>query len=236
MALLTDPNTWIALLTLATMEIVLSIDNLIFIAVLTERLPADRQALARRLGLAMAVIGRVALLSTIAWIMRLSEPVFGMGGFVFSWRDIILIAGGLFLVYKGTTEIHERLEGDAERPGVAPKASGLIGTLAQIVVLDIVFSLDSVIAAVGMANRLEVMVAAIVLAILAMMFAARPLTSFIGRHPTVKMLAFSFLLLIGMTLIADGCGFHVPKGYIYAAMAFSALVESLNLVAARRRR
>ena len=233
---LADPQVWISLLTLTVMEIVLGIDNLVFLAILTERLPRERQAIARRIGLILAMGSRLALLTVLTWIMHLSEPLFAVAGQAFSWRDLILIGGGLFLVYKGTTEIHERIEGDSQLAHAPARSAGLPGTLVQIVVLDIVFSLDSVITAVGMASHVEIMMAAVVLAVAAMLFAAAPLSRFIGRHPTVKMLAFSFLLLIGMTLIADGFGAHVPKAYVYAAMAFSGAVESLNLLAARRNR
>ncbi|MEI7713386.1 MAG: TerC family protein [Rhodospirillales bacterium] len=233
---MSDPHAWVSLLTLTVMEIVLGIDNLIFLAILSGCLAPDRQATARRLGLILALGSRLALLATIAWIMRLAAPLFAIAGQSFSWRDMILIGGGLFLVYKGTVEIHERIEGDRPEVPATGRPVGMVGILAQIVVLDIVFSFDSVITAVGMANDLEIMMAAVVLAVIAMLFAAGPLSAFIVRHPTVKMLALSFLLLIGMTLIADGFGAHVGKGYVYAAMAFSAAVESLNLFVGRRHR
>ena len=234
--LLSDPHAWVSLLTLTVMEIVLGIDNLIFLAILAGRLPPERQAIARRLGLILALGSRLVLLATITWIMRLATPLFSIAGQSFSWRDLILIGGGLFLVYKGTVEIHERIEGDPSQTVASGRKVGMIGILAQIVVLDIVFSFDSVITAVGMANDLEIMMAAVILSVGAMLFAAAPLAAFVGRHPTVRMLALSFLLLIGMTLMADGFGAHAGKGYIYAAMAFSAGVESLNLFAARRHR
>ncbi len=233
---LMDPQVWISLLTLTVMEIVLGIDNLVFLAILTARLPPERQFTAQRVGLFLAMGARLALLSVITWIMRLADPLFALMGREFSWRDLILIGGGLFLVYKGTTENHERIEGEASAAQTPGRPVGMAATLAQIVLLDIVFSFDSVITAVGMANDLEIMMAAVILAVGAMLFAAAPLSAFIGRHPTVKMLAFSFLLLIGMTLIADGFGAAVSKGYVYAAMAFSGAVESLNLIAARRGR
>ncbi|MDR3536801.1 MAG: TerC family protein [Acetobacteraceae bacterium] len=234
--LIDDPQAWISLLTLTTMEIVLGIDNLVFVAILAGRLPSARQASARRLGLFLALFTRLALLTAITWIMRLTQPLFGVAGFAFSWRDLILIGGGLFLVWKGTAEIHHRMEGEAADPAVEGPHAGLAATVAQIVALDLIFSLDSVITAVGMANDLSIMMAAVVIAVGLMLIASGPLSKFIGQHPTVKMLALSFLLLIGMTLVADGFGAHVPKGYVYAAMGFSALVESLNLVAARRTR
>lgn len=234
--LIYDPQAWISLLTLTVMEIVLGIDNLVFVAILAGRLPPAQQAPARRIGLFLALFTRLALLAGITWIMHLTAPLFGFAGFDFSWRDLILIGGGLFLVWKGTQEIHHRMEGGGADPTAEGKHAGLGATIAQIVALDIIFSLDSVITAVGMAQDLAIMMAAVVIAVLLMLVAAAPLSAFIGRHPTVKMLALSFLLLIGMTLVADGFGFHVPKGYVYAAMGFSALVESLNLIAARRTR
>ena len=236
MAGLSDPQTWASLLKLTALEIVLGIDNLIFLSILVTRLPPERQPIARRTGLVLALGLRLGLLAAIAWIMRLTQPLFAVAGWAFSWRDLILIGGGLFLVYKGTGEIHERIEGGGEHEGARDARASLIGTIAQIAVLDIVFSLDSVITAVGMANQLPVMMAAVVIAVGVMMLAATPVSGFVNRHPTVKMLALSFLLLIGMTLIADGFGAHVPKGYIYAAIGFSILVELLNQLAGRNRR
>jgi predicted tellurium resistance membrane protein TerC len=233
---LSDPQIWASLVTLTALEIVLGIDNLVFIAILAGRLPAERQARARRVGLALALITRLALLASITWIIGLTRPLFEVLGHAVSWRDIILIAGGFFLLYKGTREIHERLEGD-EPPQPASRARTSFGGLVvQIMLLDIVFSLDSVITAVGMANELWVMATAIIIAVVIMLAASGPLAAFVDRHPTVKMLALSFLLLIGMTLVADGAGFHVPKGYIYAAIGFSVGVELLNQLAARRGR
>ena len=235
-ALLTNPHAWASLLTLTAMEVVLGIDNLVFIAILTGRLPEHQQSIARRVGLGLALGTRLALLATITWIMHLTAPVFTIWDNAFSWRDLILIFGGLFLVYKGTVEIHHRVEDHQEETAAGSGTAAFGSTIAQIVVIEIVFSLDSVITAVGMANDLSIMMAAVIISVAAMMIAAGPLSDFVTRHPTVKMLALSFLLLIGMTLMADGFGVHVPKGYIYAAMAFSAAVESLNLIAARRRR
>src|SRR5690242_7452444 len=236
MSWLLDPQIWASLVTLTALEIVLGIDNLVFIAILVGRLPEERRDLARKLGLAAAVITRLALLASIAWIIGLTKPLFELFGHAFSWRDIILIAGGLFLLYKGTREIHLRLEGEGLSETAANGGEARFGSIvAQIMLLDIVFSLDSVITAVGMANELWVMVAAVVIAVLIMLAASGPLAAFVDRHPTVKMLALSFLLLIGMTLIADGAGFHVPKGYIYAAIGFSVAVEALNQLAARHR-
>ena len=233
---LSDPQIWASLLTLTALEIVLGIDNLVFIAILAGRLPAKRQDRARRVGLALALITRLALLASITWIIGLTQPLFEVLGRPVSWRDVILIAGGLFLLYKGTREIHERLEGEAPHGPVSAARTSFGGVVVQIMVLDIVFSLDSVITAVGMANELWVMATAIVIAVVIMLAASGPLAAFVDRHPTVKMLALSFLLLIGMTLVADGAGFHVPKGYIYAAISFSVGVELLNQLAARRRR
>jgi len=233
---LTDPQVWASLVTLTALEIVLGIDNLLFIAIVAGRLPTERQNRARQVGLALALITRLALLASIVWIIGLTRPLFDLFGRPVSWRDIVLIAGGLFLLYKGTREIHEGLEGDAPSEGAEGVRASFAGVVAQIMLLDIVFSLDSVITAVGMANSLWVMATAIVIAVGIMLAASRPLADFVGRHPTVKMLALSFLLLIGMTLIADGAGFEVPKGYIYAAIGFSVTVEALNQLAARRRR
>jgi predicted tellurium resistance membrane protein TerC len=233
---LTDPQVWASLVTLTALEIVLGIDNLLFIAIVAGRLPTERQNRARQVGLALALITRLALLASIVWIIGLTRPLFDLFGRPVSWRDIVLITGGLFLLYKGTREIHEGLEGDTPNEGAEGVRASFVGVVAQIMLLDIVFSLDSVITAVGMANSLWVMAAAIIIAIGIMLAASRPLADFVGRHPTVKMLALSFLLLIGMTLIADGAGFEVPKGYIYAAIGFSVTVEALNQMAARRRK
>jgi predicted tellurium resistance membrane protein TerC len=233
---LSDPQIWASLLTLTALEIVLGIDNLVFIAILAGRLPVAQQARARLVGLALALITRLALLASIAWIIGLTRPLFEVFGHAVSWRDIILVAGGFFLLYKGTSEIHRRFEDDAPQAEAISARTGFAGIVAQIMLLDIVFSLDSVITAVGMANELWVMATAIMLAVAIMLAASGPLAAFVERHPTVKMLALSFLLLIGTTLIADGAGFHVPKGYIYAAIGFSIAVEALNQLAARRRR
>jgi predicted tellurium resistance membrane protein TerC len=233
---LSDPQIWASLLTLTALEIVLGIDNLVFIAILAGRLPVAQQARARLVGLALALITRLALLASIAWIIGLTRPLFEVFGHAVSWRDIILVAGGFFLLYKGTSEIHRRFEDDAPQAEAISARTGFAGIVTQIILLDIVFSLDSVITAVGMANELWVMATAIMLAVAIMLAASGPLAAFVERHPTVKMLALSFLLLIGTTLIADGAGFHVPKGYIYAAIGFSIAVEALNQLAARRRR
>ncbi len=234
---ITDPQIWISLLTLSALEIVLGIDNLVFLAILADRLPPAQQPAARRLGLAFALLTRLLLLTTIAWIAGLTAPVFTVMGQGVSWRDIILIGGGLFLLGKSTHEIHGSLEGeDDSAQGGTGKTASFISTVIQIGILDLVFSLDSVITAVGMAQDLWVMIAAVVVAMIAMLIASGPLAAFVSRHPTVKMLALSFLLLVGTALIADGLGFHIPKGYLYFAMGFSVLVEALNLAMRRRRK
>jgi len=218
----------VALITLTVLEIVLGIDNIIFISILAGKLPPEQQGRARRVGLAGAMLTRIGLLAVLAWIIRLNTPLFHVLGRPFSGRDLVLIAGGLFLLFKSTREIHEGLEGDPGHAGTRVRAS-FASVVAQIMLLDIVFSLDSVITAVGMARHLWVMIAAVVLAVGVMMFAAAPISNFVHRHPTVKMLALSFLLMIGVALIADGLGQHIRKGYIYFAMGFSVIVEMLNL-------
>lgn len=233
---LSDPQIWASFVALSALEIVLGIDNLVFIAILAARLPLARQSRARKLGLSLALGTRLALLASIAWLAHLTEPVFSVAGRDFSWRDLILAAGGAFLLFKGTREIHLRMEAEAPADPAARAGVSFGATIAQIVLFDVVFSLDSVITAVGIAEHIWVMVAAIVAAMALMLAASDPLANFIERNPTVKMLALSFLLLIGMTLVADGMGFHVPRGYIYAAMGFSILVEALNMIAAKRRR
>ena len=223
-----SPEAWIALATLAVLEIVLGIDNIVFISILADKLPKHQQASARRVGLLLAMATRIALLGTISLIMRLSEPWFNLFGQPFSGRDLILVGGGLFLLTKSTREIHHRLEGD-DGHGDAAKPAAYGAVLLQIAVMDMVFSLDSVITAVGLADDFMVMVIAIVLAVVVMMAAATPVSRFVNDHPTVKMLALSFLLLLGMILVAEGFGQHIPKGYIYFAMGFSIFVEALNL-------
>jgi predicted tellurium resistance membrane protein TerC len=229
---LSDPQIWVSLATLTALEIVLGIDNLLFVAMLAGRLPPERQRQARTVGLALALIMRLILLASVTHLMVMTAPLFVAWGHTVSWRDIVLAGGGLFLLYKGTSEIHHSLEGAGITAGGAP--AGFARTVVQIVLLDIVFSLDSVITAVGMAGELWVMASAVVIAMAIMLWAAGPVSGFVNRHPTVKMLALSFLLLIGMTLVADGAGFHVPKGYIYAAIGFSIGVEALNLAVRRR--
>jgi predicted tellurium resistance membrane protein TerC len=228
---LTQPESWIALITLTALEIVLGIDNIIFISVVTGRLPKAQQARARRIGLGLALGMRIVLLLTLSWIIGLTAPLFAIANQEISGRDLILILGGLFLLAKATTEIHEGLEGGGPHSPSAPAVitSTFQGTLVQIVLLDAVFSLDSVITAVGMANEIPIMVAAVTIAIGVMLLAAEPLAKFVEEHPTIKMLALAFLLLIGMSLVADGLDLHIPKGYIYFAMGFSVFVELLNL-------
>ncbi len=233
MTWLTSPETWIALLTLTVLEIVLGIDNIIFISILAGKLPAGEQPRARTVGLTLAMVTRILLLLSLTAIMRLTRPLFGVFGHPFSARDLILLLGGLFLLWKSTREIHDKLEGEEGRQNVKAGAT-FGGVIVQIALLDIVFSLDSVITAVGMVRQVGVMIAAIVLAVLVMLVAAGPISDFVHRHPTLKMLALSFLLLIGVTLIADGLGQHIPKGYVYFAMGFSVFVESLNLRLARK--
>src|SRR6266550_1337106 len=224
---LTSPETWIALLTLTVLEIVLGID-IIIISILAGKLPAGEQPRARTVGLTLAMVTRILLLLSLTGIMRLTRPLFSPFGHPFSGRDLILLLGGLFLIWKSTREIHDKLEGEEGRQNVKAGAT-FGGVIVQIALLDIVFSLDSVITAVGMVRQVGVMIAAIVLAVLVMLVAAGPISNFVHRHPTLKMLALSFLLLIGVTLIADGLGQHIPKGYVYFAMGFSVFVESLNL-------
>ena len=230
-----SPEAWIALLTLTVLEIVLGIDNIVFISILAGKLPANQQAQARTIGLALAMMTRILLLLSLTWIMRLTTPLFGVLGHDFSGRDLILLLGGLFLIWKSTHEIHERLEGESDAEKTSRRAATMGGVLVQIALLDLIFSLDSVITAVGMANQIGVMIVAIILAVGFMMFSAGPVSAFVERHPTVKMLALSFLLLIGVTLIAEGLGQHISKGYVYFAMAFSVFVETLNLRATKRR-
>ncbi len=234
MDLLYDPTAWASLLTLTALEIVLGIDNLLFISILSSRLPVEQQPGARRSGLALAVITRLLLLASIAWLAGVTKPLFSIHEFEVSLRDLVLLGGGLFLLAKGTTEIHATVEGVEEEMREA-KAASYLSVIIQIAILDIVFSLDSVITAVGMAQHLPVMAAAIVIAIGIMMFAAEPLSKFINAHVSVKMLALSFLILVGVALLADGLHFHIPRGYLYFSIAFSVGVETLNLLAKKRR-
>ncbi|PEN14591.1 hypothetical protein CRI94_06100 [Longibacter salinarum] len=225
---LSSPEAWIALGTLTVLEIILGIDNIVFISILSNKLPKEKRPLARRLGLGLALFGRIALLLSISWIMTLTQPLFEVFAEAISGRDLILLAGGVFLITKATHEIHGKLEGDDESDA-AVHAASFASVIAQIFLLDLVFSLDSVITAVGMAERVEVMIIAVTIAVLIMLVSASAISRFIGEHPTVKMLALSFLLLIGVTLVAEGMNEHIPKGYIYSAMGFSLIVEMLNL-------
>ncbi|WP_404862791.1 TerC family protein [Georhizobium sp. MAB10] len=232
-----DPAAWVALATLLVMEIVLGIDNLIFISILSNKLPEGQRERARRIGILLALVLRLGLLSLVSFIVQLTEPVFSAFGQDFSWRDIILLVGGLFLVWKATKEIHHTVDVEDSKDNMIGKAATVTfsGVIVQILLLDLVFSVDSIITAVGMTDHVPIMVIAVVGAVTVMLLAANPLSRFIGNNPTIVMLALSFLLMIGMTLIAEGLGFHVPKGYIYAAMAFSGLVEALNMLARRAR-
>jgi predicted tellurium resistance membrane protein TerC len=235
LALAADPLAWVALATLIVMEVVLGIDNLIFISIVSNTLPPELRKQARRIGIALALMLRIMLLGTVAWIVRLTAPLFTVFGNEFSWRDLILIAGGLFLLWKATKEIHHRVDVD-HAPGLLDCGVGTLtfgAVVSQIILLDIVFSVDSIITAVGMTPHIPVMVIAVVVAVAVMMLAVNPLANFINGNPTIVMLALGFLLMIGMTLIADGFGVHVPRGYVYTAMAFSTAVESLNLLSRR---
>ena len=225
---LADPSAWVALATLTVLEIVLGVDNIIFISILAGKLPSEQQSRARRVGLLLAMITRIMLLFSIAWIIKLTAPWFTLFGHAFSGRDLILLIGGLFLIAKATHEIHDKLEGE-EGHGSARAAASFMSVIIQIMLLDVVFSLDSVITAVGMADDLGVMVTAVVVAVGVMMLSASAIADFVDRHPTVKILALSFLILIGVSLTGEGFGHHIPKGYIYFAMAFSVLVEMINL-------
>jgi predicted tellurium resistance membrane protein TerC len=228
MEFLADPQVWLAFLTLAALEIVLGIDNIIFISILVGRLPRSQQARGRFIGLSLAMLTRIALLLSLTWIMRLTQPLFALLGNEFSGRDLILIGGGAFLLAKSTLEIHHSLEG-AEEAQRRVKQAGFAVMMIQIAIIDIVFSLDSVITAVGLVDQVEVMIAAIVASVLVMMMAAAPIGRFVDKHPTIKVLALSFLTMIGVALVAEGFEFHIPKGYLYFAMAFSLGVEMLNL-------
>jgi predicted tellurium resistance membrane protein TerC len=228
MELLSDPQTWLAFATLTALEIVLGIDNIIFISILVGRLPKAVQQRARTIGLALAMLTRILLLLSITWVMGLSADLFAVGAIGISGRDVILIGGGLFLLAKSTLEIHTGLEGEGQHHEARIRAT-FTSVILQIAIIDIVFSLDSVITAVGMADHVEVMIAAVVVAVIVMMFLAGPIGDFVDRHPTIKMLALSFLILIGVALVGEGLDFHIPKGYIYFAMAFSVAVEMLNI-------
>ena len=234
--LLTSPEAWAALLTLTALEIVLGIDNVIFLSVIVARIPEPQASRARKVGLALALIFRIVLLTFLVWLIGLTRDVFVVSGMGFSWRDIILIAGGLFLLAKATHEIHAEVEGSEEGAGQAGGANAFFWVIAQIVVIDLVFSLDSIITAIGMASDLAIMIAAVVIACLIMYISAGSVSRFVAEHPTTKMLALAFLVLIGVALVADGFQFHIPRGYIYFAIAFSAAVEFFNVLAKRNRR
>ncbi|NTF43313.1 TerC family protein [Rhizobium rhizogenes] len=236
--LIQDPSAWVALVTLVVMEVVLGIDNLIFISILTNKLPAEHRDRARKIGIGLALGMRLALLGTVAWIVQLTQPVFEIFGQGFSWKDMILIGGGLFLVWKATKEIHHNVDPQEQGEDFIAKSttSTFAAAIGQILLLDLVFSVDSIITAVGMTPHLPIMFVAVIAAVTVMLVAANPLANFIEKNPSIVMLALAFLLMIGTTLIAEGMGVHVPKGYIYAAMAFSALVEVLNMLVRNRRK
>ncbi|WP_374625083.1 TerC family protein [Devosia sp.] len=233
--LLADPNVWAAFLTLTAMEIVLGIDNIVFISVLVSRLPKEQADRARQIGLSLALVFRILLLLVISWIIGLTQPAFDIAGFAPSWKDLILIGGGVFLIYKATHEMHAEIEEPHAEDLGRQATRAFAAIIGQIIVIDLVFSIDSIVTAVGMAEHVEVMIAAVIVAVAVMFVASGPVASFVSKHPTTKMLALAFLLLIGVSLVADGLGFHIPKGYIYAAMGFSVLVEAVNILAKQRR-
>ena len=231
--LLMDPHTWVALATLTALEIVLGIDNIVFISILAGKLPPEDRDRARKLGLVAALVSRLLLLLTLAWLAKLTAPLFTLAGHELSGRDLVLIIGGMFLIYKATHEIHEKLEGP-QGGAVAAVAPTFAAVIGQIMIIDIVFSLDSIVTAVGMVDHIAIMVAAIVISVGFMLLFSGPISEFVNRHPTVKMLALGFLMIIGVALIADGFDFHIPKGYIYGAMAFAVFIETLNLRSAKK--
>jgi predicted tellurium resistance membrane protein TerC len=234
--LLLDPNTWIAFATLTLMEVVLGVDNVIFISVLVSKLPKEQADRARTIGLGLALIFRIALLLVLTWIIALSQPVFTAFGHGFSWRDIILLGGGLFLIYKAVTEMHDEIEEPHAHDDIKAGARAMLSSIiVQIIMLDLVFSIDSIVTAIGMAQHVEVMIAAVLVAVVLMWFASGPISGFVSRHPTTKMLALAFLVMIGLALVADGFAFHIPRGYIYASMAFAGAVEVFNVLARRNR-
>jgi predicted tellurium resistance membrane protein TerC len=233
--LLTDPHAWASLIALSAMEIVLGIDNIVFISVMVQRLPPEQRLWARRVGLGLALVFRIIMLAGIVWFIHMTTPIFSIGDYHFSWRDLVLLAGGLFLLVKGTREIHEGIEGEDEETAGRTVAKSMTSAIVQIALIDLVFSVDSIITAVGMADHIEVMIAAVMVAIAVMYFASGPVAHFIERYPTTKMLALSFLLLIGAALVADAFHFHIPRGYIYFAMAFSGAVEAVNVLMIRNR-
>jgi predicted tellurium resistance membrane protein TerC len=235
MDLLTSPEAWAALLTLTALEIVLGIDNVIFLSVIVSRIPEAQARRARQIGLALALVFRIVLLSLLVWLIGLTQDILTVRGIAFSWRDIILIGGGLFLIGKATHEIHAEVEAE-EESGDAPGASAFFWVIVQIIVIDIIFSLDSIITAIGMAQDLEIMITAVIIAIVIMYVSAGPVARFVAQHPTTKMLALAFLVLIGVALVADGFKFHIPRGYIYFAIVFSGAVEFFNVLAKRNRK
>ncbi|MEZ5934319.1 MAG: TerC family protein [Alphaproteobacteria bacterium] len=235
LALATSPEAWVSLATLAVLEIVLGIDNIIFLSIVTNKLPREQRPRARFIGLALALVARLVLLFTLAWMTRLVTPIFHLGDFGVSWRDLVLFFGGAFLIYKATVEMHNELEGGEDSAASAKSASFTV-VIFQIMVIDMVFSLDSVITAIGIAEHIPIMVIAILIAIAVMLLAAAPVAGFVDRHPTVKMLALAFLLLVGVALVADGLHFHIPRAYLYFSIGFSIAVEALNLYAARSRK
>jgi predicted tellurium resistance membrane protein TerC len=232
----TTPEAWAALLTLTALEIVLGIDNVIFLSVIVSRIPQRQAKRARQIGLALALVFRILLLSLLVWLIGLTEAVLTVNGIAFSWRDIILIGGGLFLIAKATHEIHAEVEARDVEGDIAPKASAFFWVIVQIIIIDMVFSLDSIITAIGMAQDLQIMIAAVVIACIIMYVSSGPVAHFVAEHPTTKMLALAFLVLIGVALVADGFKFHIPRGYIYFAIAFSAAVELFNVLAKRNRK
>jgi len=234
--LLTSPEAWAALLTLTALEIVLGIDNVIFLSVVVSRIPERQAKRARQIGLALALVFRILLLSLLVWLIGLTQAILTVKGMAFSWRDIILIGGGLFLIAKATREIHTEVEARDEENGEASGASAFFWVIIQIIVIDMVFSLDSIITAIGMAQDLEIMIAAVIIACIIMYVSSGPVARFVVEHPTIKMLALAFLVLIGVALVADGFKFHIPRGYIYFAIAFSAAVEAFNVLARRNRK
>ncbi|NOJ43089.1 TerC family protein [Bradyrhizobium australiense] len=236
MELLTSPEAWAALLTLTALEVVLGIDNVIFLSVIVSRIPPDQARRARQIGLLLALMFRILLLSVLVWLIGLTEPVVTVRNVEFSWRDIILIGGGLFLIGKATHEIHGEVEARDAEPDAEPRASAFFWVIIQIIVVDMVFSLDSIITAIGMVREIEIMIAAVVIAIIIMYVSSGPVARFVADHPTTKMLALAFLVLIGVALVADGFKFHIPRGYIYFAMLFAASVELFNVLARRNRR
>ena len=234
--LLTSPEAWAALLTLTALEIVLGIDNVIFLSVIVSRIPRAQAVRARQIGLALALLFRILLLSLLVWLIGLTQPVFTVKAIAFSWRDLILIGGGLFLIGKATHEIHAEVEAGDDESDVAPRPGAFFWVIVQIIIIDIVFSLDSIITAIGMAQDLEIMIAAVIIACLVMYVSSGPVAKFVAEHPTTKMLALAFLVLIGVALVADGFQFHIPRGYIYFAITFSAAVEFFNVLAKRNRK